>query len=91
MFIVGAQSHLKNSSVGAKCFVGRGGYISLLRSLRRSFNTSSMNIASLRDWIMIGVFGLLCVAPALAQGNTARRPNTPSQTAVDGLTSGAKT
>src|SRR5947209_12766307 len=90
MFIVGAQSDLKNSSGGAKCFVGHGCYISLVRSWRRSFNTGSINIASLRDWIMIGSVALLCVAPTMAQRKTARQANIATQTVGDGLTSSAK-
>src|SRR5438093_10982913 len=87
MFIVGAQSDLKNSSGGAKYFVGHGCYISLVRSWRRSFNTGSINIASLRDWIMIGSVALLCVAPTMAQRKTARQANIATHTAGDGITS----
>src|SRR3989442_4077101 len=90
MFIVDTQSNLENRYVGVRCFVGRRRYISLLQSLLRSFTTSAINIASLQDWMMVGLFGALCTIPAIAQRNGVRRPDTPSQTAADGLTSSAK-
>src|SRR5438309_2766152 len=90
MFIVATHSNFENRSVGVRCFVGLRRYISLLRSLPRAFNTGAIDIASLRDWIMIGLFGALCTVPAIAQRNGVRRPDTPSQTADDRLTSSAK-
>src|SRR6266446_5513539 len=90
MFIVATHSNFENRSVGVRCFVGLRRYISLLRSLPRAFNTGAINIASLRDWVMIGLFGALCTVPAIAQRNGVRRPDTPSQTVGDGLTSSAK-
>src|SRR5207302_9967946 len=90
MFIVATHSNFENRSVGVRCFVGLRRYISLLRSLPRAFNTGAINIASLRDWIMIGLFGALCTVPAIAQRNGVRRPDTPNQTADDRLTSSAK-
>src|SRR2546425_6117020 len=87
MFIVRNQA----SSVGAKCFVRRQGHISLPRSFVRFCNARSINISSLRDLVSALLLVLLAVAPAVAQRNAARRPNTATQvTGSEDLTPLAK-